>query len=217
MGNTSPIGLSNIVGPKNRVTLNISGQEFYFPIANLPLYARESGGVWNYYVQGTGVATESGFSTVEVYNPNETPLVFQIFATPRGYQDHRLVPNQSVQNILNVYDTGDWTGANPYELDVPDLSGQTFEDPQGNSWLAISRVSLTVQLLDSGEITIRSGPVIIFDAISMGGPLTPYILECAGPFHLTLQDNTMGIGLPIAVFEIYQAMQPGFTGNNPPS
>lgn len=224
MTNGSTVSYSGIVGPGQTLPVAVTGTFFYFPVATLPLFARPSGGVFCQYVAGTGLEDQSpGFSQVEVNNPNNVPLVFQIVAGSQGFIDRRLIQNQDVANVVNAYSNSDWKEVGPFsQLEVPDLTGQEFTDVAGKAWIAVSRISFSAQ--NQADVVV---PVSIGAFFFSGGilllqlPAAPTLADAGPPFVLNasgavfLQYARQADIVYVAVFEIYQAVAPGFAGNPP--
>jgi hypothetical protein len=157
------------------VQVALSGTNFYLTASTAPLYMRPRGGLWVYYYVGTEGRLDQGFDLVEVQNPTTNPVTFQLLVGYDSFVDHRLFPNSPTQNVVHVPQPN----AQGQVIAV-DLSGLAFNDPAGTPWLAISRLSVTVQVaaLGTGDALaivaggLGSGGNQILKLTAPGGPFT---------------------------------------------
>lgn len=214
---------------------------FYLPVATGALFIRPTGGVWSQYLMGTGAKDIPPFTLLEINNPGTTPVTFQIVAGSAEYTDRRTlpalitptVPVQTEWSVENITE--------PVSKTIQDQSGSSIVDANGNSWLAIKRLSLRIQ---SSSFFIDDGvnyPIWIF--LSFGVPVTtqwvilPFcsltqlasgnyypsnftsqpIFHFQGPFNLSAAPVGNGATTDIAgiVIEEYLAVQAGFFGTPP--
>ncbi|HEX3628818.1 MAG TPA: hypothetical protein VH280_25705 [Verrucomicrobiae bacterium] len=221
MSGQSAISFSQIIGPGETLPVSISGQEFYFTVLTAPVFARASnGGNFCQFVQGQGI--KGAFTGLEIQNPNSFPVVFQVFATPLGFVDRRLIANQQVQSVVNVLNQSAWTGPtgpdNVYQVDLPDISGQQFVDANAKKWIALSRQLFSVQTgAVNGLATVSqtTGGIAAVESNTGSGIQTPFTLGASGTFILGYTPPSPSTFLACNVYEIYQAVAPGFAGQPP--
>jgi hypothetical protein len=214
------MSFSQVVGPGQTLPVQLSGAEFYFTVLTGPVFCRPNpGGTFNQFVQGQGL--RGNFTSLEIQNPGANAVVFQVFATPAEFIDRRLIPDPLSQSIVKAVPTDGWKEieAETYGYAWPDLSGTTFQDAEGNSWMATRRNLVSIQCLNPGD-SIRLKTVdkdgdmlaIIQTEPAAGGVLSPpWTLQAAGDFYLVL--STAATSAPC--FEIYSALSPGFAGQPP--
>jgi|HubBroStandDraft_2_1064218.scaffolds.fasta_scaffold00568_22 hypothetical protein len=189
-----------------------AGNQFYFVVAQAPVVVQPfiqgaTPGAAVTYSQGTGMRSAPGseFSNLNVTNPNANSTVISLFVGFDGFIDNRLIEvssgvSQVAHPVLSV-------PASTTTVNIPDLSGGAFTDIDGNSWLAISRVSIqmtnfasaTDYLLQAYGAATNSGPAIL-------GCLarTSLILNVDGNYAVS---NGGGL-INMVVSEIYNAISP---------
>jgi hypothetical protein len=212
------LSYSGIIGPGQTLPLSLTGTNFYFPTVTLPVFARPTGGAFCQYVQGTGLEVPAGFSGIEINNPNAVPVTFQIFAGFADFIDHRIVANLNVQAVVNPTALAAWVDHGApfgYTLTVPDLSGTQFTDASGKLWTAIVRTSLSFQSGSSAATVVavgaNLGEVGFQQILSIPANSTEqFVFPASGNFYFQ-----QGADNSAEVFEIYQAVAPGFAGNPP--
>jgi hypothetical protein len=196
---------NNVIAAGSTLQVPITGTMFYVTVAAAPIEIKPMGGVFNSYQQGTGLELDlvNAFDLLEIRNPNPNPVVFQVFVGFDKFIDRRIFLNtwQTPQVAYPTVDTPNVATA----VAIPDISGQAFDDINGNSWYAIARVALIVSNVDSGVAftiqaagaTTATGP-----AICNVPPLTSIRLDVSGDYSL----HVGGGAIPAIVTEIYQAL-----------
>jgi hypothetical protein len=150
---------------------------------------------------------------LELYNPTANPVTYQLIvgadSPPSGaFIDKRILPNTEAPNVLHVP---------PYQVIgpvtsymCPDLSGTEFEDPYGNPWLALQRVSLTVSIWgtlgNQLQVAVPGGP--IYGSFGPG----VQVFKSAGEFEVYCETAYGNFW----VFEVYQAIAPTSVAYQPP-
>src|SRR5690348_9933812 len=88
----SSLFYANVIAPGATLVVPAAGTQFYMTVATAPISIRPSGGVFNDYVQGTGLQLDlsNAFSLLEIKNNNAAAAVFQMFVGFDQYIDKRL-------------------------------------------------------------------------------------------------------------------------------
>jgi hypothetical protein len=192
------------------VTLSQRGTEFYLVVCTGSVNIRARGknagaGDFNEYPQqGTGNKSSSPFDFIDVQNPNAFAVVLAIWVGFDSYIDRRLILVQQTQYNV-VYETSPVTESSTKIL-IPDISGGTFTDGDGNEWLAISRVALLVSNPDTAAtIVLQSGldpdTVPPFPGFYIY-PQTSLNIGASGDFSISVG----GGDINATVWEIYNAI-----------
>lgn len=206
IGQTSRVIATSIAAGAT-IPFAAAGTEFYLSACSSTLNIKPSNGEFVAYVQGTGLDVKSGnaFNSVQINNPNNFPVVFQLFIGFDGFIDNRLY--EVIQSTPNVaYPTYSVPNLAP-AVAITDLSGQGFFDINGNPWLALYRQYIVVCNLDASAVMLvqaagaltGNGP-----AIAMVQPLTSWIEQLSGNYSL----NLGGGNINAVVHEIYAAIPP---------
>jgi hypothetical protein len=223
---------AGIIGSKKPGLVQLQGTFFYLTVASGPLFVKPNGGNWTLYYSGMGTNVAGGFSGIQLYNPTSNPVTYQMVSGESEFIDKRQILNTQTPSVINI---PGWTrNGTTAACSVPDLSGLTFADQFGVSWLAIQRLSLNIQTLTPGDLctlqqngnnvlTVESFVLgataggIVFDQVS-----PPQVLQVSGAFTASITfANTFGLSptpttLP-ALFEIYAAVAPNSTAYQPPN
>lgn len=215
---------SGLLAPGANIPVARPGTTFYVTFCSLPVSIRPAGGLFNTYVQGTGIELlpQNAFDRLEVTNNNSVTVSFQLFIGFDRFVDKRLYLPQELDNVAvdKNYSGGE----------IFDLSGQQFSSfvnidgsiPVTNGvspqYIAIKRTSLkifnnttvgTVKTL----ILTQSGytPTGIITTRKIGA-----IQSQTSETFINLA-NRIDIGWDISatpifyVLETYQAIKPGFS------
>jgi hypothetical protein len=195
------------------IPIPCQGTQFYLVTAPTPLRVKQSGGSFGLYPQGTGlqVGKESAFSLIEVNNPTQTTIAFQIYVGFASFIDKRLISAQPVQQIFHLPNVTPLGGGT--QVQIPDLSGTQFADYVTPSivWLAIQRVSLTVLALPfvdtDGTIIVYAGNRSVAIGAIVGNTDAfpqppPFVINSSGYYSVT---SEMAGGTYTA-WEIYDAV-----------
>lgn len=201
----SSLFYNTIIAAGDTLPIPAAGDYFYLTFAGAALNIRPAGGNFNEYVQGTGLALKNGntFNQLEVQNTNAFPVVAQIFVGFDEFIDKRLILNQ-VQQPSVAYPTYP-TANSATSVAIKDLSGTSFNDINGNSWIAISRAGIYISNLDGGVTLLlqHKGATGATGVAVLGiQPLTSIVYPCAGDYAL----NNGGGAINAIVSEIYSAI-----------
>lgn len=180
---------SGVIGSKQTVTVSLAGTFFYIEAASGPVFVRPPGGVYTLYYPGTGTNVVGGFASLAIYNPTANGITCLMVAGSSGagdFIDKRLVGNTQVPLIINQ-PTFSQVGSN-YVAAIPDLTGLEFTDPGGNQWLAIARVSVTVQALSAAISQATHVPAVA--ASPNGNEVATTIPDLSGSQFTDPQGNT---------------------------
>jgi hypothetical protein len=226
----STISYSGIIAAGATLPVSLHGTMFYLTVATLPLFIRPTGqSPWSQFQPGTGTETPSQFNILEIYNGNTVPVTFEVVAGFAPFIDHRLLPNLQAPNVVV---TAVWTGSGQaWDTILLDKSGTQITDLNGNSWIAVQRVSLSMQettlaippdypsLVLSGAAG-QDGGQLMQVVSSTDGINPPTVLVVSGNFtihaSIPLPGGPNVLGATVSVLEIYSALAPGF-GGIPPS
>ena len=186
------------------VQINQDGTNAYLLVATaaVNMRARSKLGVQAYslYTQGTGFENTE-FTSVEVQNPTAAAVVVSVWVGRSNFIDRRLIlASQATPQVANP--TNPTVSATT--VNINDLSGGSFTDINGNSWLAISRVLILISNLDSGVVLLvqKTGGTGSSAAILAVQPLTDRAIPVSGNYTL----NNGGAAVNAIVSEIYLAI-----------
>ncbi len=228
---------AGVVGSKASIPVNLSGTMFYLTAASGPLFIRPAGGVYSLYYSGQGTNVSAGFSLLEIYNPTANGVTFQLVAGTDDFIDKRQIPSTQTPTIVKPSGFG-----GPGSGFLPDVSGLGFTDSAGNSWLAISRVAIIMQIQSGANFTISLStannagfPVALIASMSAqfvgsGGAgsgetvqpvISPMIFSAAGNFSVfsSVANGSTSSGYinSFSVIELYQAIAPNAVAYQPPN
>lgn len=212
-GNLAPVSslsqtsrvLATSIAAGQTIPFAVAGTQFYVSASSAAIQVRPSGGDFTSYVQGTGLDVKRGFDAIEIFNPSAFPVSFQIFVGFDGFIDHRIF-NVSTTTPNIAYPTYSAV-MSAAAIAITDLSGQGFFDIDGNPWLALNRVYISISNLDtSATILVQKEGSVIQNgpAIAAVFPGTSWIEPLSGDFSL----NVGGGNINALVHEIYQAIPP---------
>jgi len=160
-------------------------------------------GASNNFSTAQGQPVSGGFDTLTVRNLSLFPVVASIWV---GYDsfinDQVTITNNAFFDV--AYPTYPTPNA-ASTLEIPDLTGQTFTDANGNKWGAVTRKSILVFNLDGGVTMLlqkkgaatSSGP-----AVGAIYPLTPIRFDFGGDYSI----NIGGGNINAVVSEIYTSI-----------
>lgn len=180
-----------------------AGQRFYLTVATGEVFIKPNNGSESNYVQGTGLEVDdlNIFANVQIRNKNSFPVVLQIFVGFGNFIDNRLIvfdPN----NIQACVATAPTTGT-LNEIPIPDLSGTTILDANGNTLLALNRVAIYISNQD-----IANSYDLLNDAKTKSiltiFPLTSIVYNATGNFRMKIPAGNLNA----IVSEVYNAIRP---------
>ena len=191
----------------SEITLTQGGNQFYVQAASAPFQIQPVKaavvGATNSFGNGQGQEVHGGFDNLIVKNSSLFPVVGLIWVGFDGFiNDQFILANSTIVQVANpTFPTPNAANV----VNIPDLSGTTITDINGNKFGAISRVSILVFNLDSGiplflqkkGSTISGGP-----SVGYVYPLTPIKFDFGGDYCL----NIGGANINAVVSEIYQAI-----------
>ena len=193
--------INNIVQPGTTLPVPAAGTQFYLLVATLPVQIRPKGGVFNTYSAGKGLQLlpENAFDLLEIRNTSSVAIVFSIFVGFDGYIDNTLILNTASGEAQVVNPTYPAVNASN-NINIPDLTGTLFTDPNGEGWYAISRTAILLFNADAAAVydvenTANSQTVALLQ------PLQALRLDFSGDYRITEGGNINAI-----VSEIYQAI-----------
>jgi hypothetical protein len=207
--NRSSQVITSIIPAGAKLPIFQAGDTYYIVVATGILTVKPNNGSQNEHVQGTGkrVKEEAIFANIEVGNPNTFNVVVQIFVGFGDYIDNRLIisdpnvsevsyPTAPVPNVSN-------------EILIPDRSGQTIVDVNGNVFLAMKRTAVYITNLDLASVYNLYG-----GAAGTVTPVAPTILGVqpasnilypgSGDFRMKLPAGNLNA----VVAELYSAIRP---------
>lgn len=197
-----------------QITLPAAGSQFRVlaSSANVAItpYRGGSTGAQNSFGIGQGCKVANGFENLIVANYNTFPVVASLWVGFDDFINDQLILAVSAYQPV-AYPTNPVLNATA-NINIQDLSGQTFTDINGQIWGAIQRLAILIFNQDAGNTYLLrkygatgspgSGPAI---AAIPPSPL-PLQLQFTGNYTI----NNGGENLNIIVSEIYYAI-PGFT------
>ena len=186
------------------ISLAAPGNTFYLITATNNLFVRPENGVFSEYAQGTGENCEF-FSRLEIENRSANNAVALIFVGWQNFIDNRLIlASSSTPNVANpTYPTAN---ASP-TVNIPDLSGGSFNDLNGKKWLALNRVCILVFNLDAAaNYLLQKASATNGSGVAAANcfPLTPLRFEFSGNYRIT--NGAGGANINAIVSEVYQAI-----------
>jgi hypothetical protein len=198
------VRVANIIGANGFLKIPSQGTQFYFRTLTAPILVKETGGVFSTYAQGEGlnVVVENAFDLVELKNPNNFPVVFELFIGFGGFIDNKLI--FAWNNVPNVaFPTQPTAGAT--NINIVDKSGTAIQDVNGNKFYALQRLAIVVSNIDAGNTYLiqklgsvaPNGP-----AIAAVFPTTSIRLDVGGDYCM----NVGGGAINVIVSEIYAAI-----------
>src|SRR5581483_991275 len=201
--------LNCIIAPNSTLPVAQAGNRFYLVATSFPVRIRPQKGTFNTYYQGTGLAVDpdNSFSSIEVQNTTDNSIVVSLFVGFGDYIDNRaILVNDIIQQVINP--TYPVPNASNTVL-IPDLSGEAFVDINGNTWLALNRISLQISNLDaSNNLQIRDFSRDV-GSIGIVFSQTSYILGTAGDYALQIGGGSTPINAVVS--EVYNAIAPSIS------
>lgn len=187
-------------------TISGYGTSAYIVIATAPVNVRTRGkagtSAYTLLTQGTGIK-DTEFDAVDLQNPNNIPIVVQVWTGISNYIDNRLIiANQSIPQVVRpTYPTA----SSAATVNFNDISGGSFTDINGKVWLALYRIAILIFNVDSGTTYLlqkagATGPAA--PAIAAIYPLTSLNLPISGDYVL----NIGGPNVNVIGSEIYSAI-----------
>jgi hypothetical protein len=150
--------------------------------------------------------TDLDFDVIELINLSSTnSCAVQCVIGGAGFQNNQLIISQSQgQNV--AYPTCPTVNSSTRIL-IPDLSGGTFFDVNGNKWIALNRIAIEGFNADAGVTLFLqkftpAGGSPADPAIGIVYPLTPIKFEFSGNYRFDLGGATINA----IVNEIYNAI-----------
>lgn len=199
---------TNVVPAGGTLTVPLAGTQFYVVFASAPLTIKPYGNGFGsdvIYSQGTGQQfyDSQAFSYLAIFNPSAGPIVFQLFVGFNQFIDRRLIIENSLQQQV-AYPTQP-TASVATAISIPDLSGNSLTDIDGNVWYAIQRVCIqvfnvstgTTLLLQKFASTVSNGP-----AVAAIYPQTSVRIDASGNYSMSVGGGV----IPAIVSELYIAL-----------
>lgn len=222
---------SGTVGAGQTISISLAGTFFYLTVASGPLFVKPLGGNWVLYYSGTGQNQATGFPFLQVYNPTPNAVTYQFVAGSDNsclysFIDRRSLSDTQTPNVLCIQP---WvTSLESSTKSLPDLTGLQFNDPSGKPWLAVQRVSVTIQVVASPGPPVGEILLLAADGASLlqttstdtevgPDPYTspPLTLSVSGNLSATVSATSNLNGF--SCFEIYQAVAPNSVAYQPPN
>jgi hypothetical protein len=181
-----------------------AGQSFYLRAASGPLNIRAKGDAFDSYTPGTGSQADPDnlFDLVEVQNPSAFPVAFSLWVGFGNFIDRRLILETGVIfPVTKITYSPTPPVAGP--ILIPDISGQSFQDQDGNHWVALSRLYFYVDNLDTANNLVVQNFASSGVSAGIVFPATTRTFVSAGNFSLKNGLAAINAG----VQEIYNALQ----------
>jgi hypothetical protein len=185
------------------------GTRFYVLAASSPLTIRTvrggSSSAANVFGIAQGAPVKDGFDGIIVSNPNPFPVVGLVWVGFDDFVNNQLtLVSSSYQQI--AYPTQPSASFAGPIIQIPDLTGQTFTDVNGNKYGAVQRVAILVFNTSTG-VTLslqkaQSSPgSATANAVGLIGPGLPVRFDFGGNYSISIG----GAAVPAIVSEIYNA------------
>lgn len=203
-GSKSAQVITTVIPANGNTNLFQAGTDFYLIIATASIDIAPNNASFNTYTQGTGLQVDPSarFDFVQIRNRTSNSVIIQIFIGFGSYIDNRLiVANPLISNI--EYPTYDANVSPLSDLFIPDLSGTSILDLNGNVWLALQRSALQIFNQDTGATILLKNSA---NSISVAAvfPETGITLPISGNYRIKPPSST----IPGIVSEVYIAIQP---------
>lgn len=195
-----------VVAAGDTNTIPASGTQFYVTASNGEVFIRPAGGIFNGYVQGTGLQLLeiNYFDLLEVRNENSFPVAYQLFVGFDQYIDRRIyLDNTNTPSVS--FPTYPTPNSAPL-VDITDRSGSAFNDINGNPFLALYREAIIISNTDTGvTLLLQKANSVIAGGPAIGAifPQTSFRLETSGDYRLHLG----GANINAVVSEIYKSIR----------
>lgn len=209
--------LATTIPPGSTVPQQIQGSFFYVIASSAGISVRPKGGSFNTYQPGTGYRLpkqanpagaalppiDGSFSMIEIANPNAFPVSFALFIGFGEFIDNRLIlEGNVVQPIMKV--TYSPTPATPGPIPIIDVSGEAFADQNGETWLAVNRITFYVDNLSTSSNLLLQNSASDGTSCGIIFPATTRTFPVSGDFTLKTGAGDVQAG----VIEIYNAISP---------
>jgi hypothetical protein len=194
------------------VTAPGGGTGFYLVIATGAVNIRARGATYgtdaySLYQQGQGTRQQPGenqvaFDVVDIQNPNTVPVVVSIWTGFSDFVNNQLIlSNAYVQNVVNpVYPVANAA----LNVQIPDLTGSSFNDANGKTWLPLYRIAILVFNCSNADVYFlqKLGATALADG-SVGAvqPLTPVRFDFSGDYSIQ-----QAAAINAIISEIYAAI-----------
>jgi hypothetical protein len=203
--------LSTIIPAGATVPQQLQGSFFYVIAASGAVNVRPKGGSFNGYQPGTGYkmplddkGLTTSFSMLEIQNPGTADVAVAMFIGFGGFIDNRLILEGGVvQPICNPTNPDPGTVG---PILIPDISGESFSDQNGEEWLAVNRIAIIVSNFNAAGGTTYNlqdfaGTGKVVAAIF---PQTSLYFAASGGFSIKAGASLINC----SVVEIYNALSP---------
>ena len=209
--------LATTIPPGSTVPQQIQGSFFYVIASSAGISVRPKGGSFNTYQPGTGYRLpkqanpagaalppiDGSFSMIEIANPN----AFSGFvcAFHRLRRIHRQSPyfggeRRTAYNEGYIFaDAG-----TPGPIPILDVSGEAFADQNGETWLAVNRITFYVDNLSTSSNLLLQNSASDGTSCGIIFPATTRTFPVSGDFTLKTGAGDVQAG----VIEIYNAISP---------
>ena len=173
------------IGPGNTERVTSRGTVAYFVVASAQVNMKADSNDYSLYYQGTGLNSVDPFDILTLQNPNDFPIAIALWVGFNSFIDRRLILNTFQQpNVVNPLITVPGSSGS---LAIPDLSGNTFVDINGVTWIAVNRQQILISNVDTtnlillqkfGNSTWNTGAIFAVQ------PLTEIGLNIQGNYQL---------------------------------
>lgn len=201
--NRASQAFTNVVLANSTESIPLPGNNFYFAYASAPVNVRPNKGIYNTYATGTGLELEQGFTNLEIQNPTNNPILYQIFVGFDKFIDKRVIIDQSTMSLVAfpTYPVSNASGI----INIVDLSAQAFTDINGGLWYAVSREGIYVFNPDAGvTLNLQAAGAVGSGGPSIGVvyPTTTLRMGVCGDYSI----STGGGNINAIVSEVYYSL-----------
>ena len=196
--------VNTILAAGQTLPLSQAGQGFYLIASNGAVSIRPSNGTFNSYYVGTGAKTDAlnSFSMLELRNDNTFSVTLSLWVGFGDYIDNR---NVQITDLFYpvVFPTYPVATA-ATNLLIPDLSGSAIVDINGQTWLALNRLTLQITNFDTVNAMPLKDTTNKVGAILACLPNTSLIIAISGNYRITLGTTALNC----LVSETYNCIRP---------
>jgi hypothetical protein len=193
------------------VTAPGGGTGFYLVIATGAVNVRARGALYgadsySLYQQGQGTRQPGenavAFDVVDIQNPNTVPVVVSIWTGFSNFINNQLIlSNATIQNVANpVYPVANAAKS----IQIPDLTGGSFNDINGKVWLPLYRIAILVFNCSNADVYFlqkKNAAALADGSVGAVQPLTPVRFDFSGDYSIIQNANINAI-----ISEIYAAI-----------
>lgn len=196
--------VNTIVPASTTLPISQAGEAFYIIAASGPVQVRPSNGAFNTYYTGTGIRADANanFDMLEVRNSTAHSITISIWVGFGEYVDNRVILVSDLFFSV-IYPTYPVPNAASNIL-IPDRSGSAILDINGNSWLALNRISLQITNFDTANAMPIKDTANAVGSVLACLPNTSLIMSMSGDYRITIGATALNC----IVSETYNAIQP---------